>query len=63
MKPFGRLDSASRAAAVRERVSRLLGDDRDREIAESYRPAYSEHSQDEAVGEAGLGLLALALDA
>lgn len=54
---------ASRAAAVREGVSRLLGEERDQEIAESYRRAYSEHPEDEAFGEAGAALLAEAVAA
>jgi len=49
---------ASRAAAVREAVSRLLGEEREREIAESYRRGYSEHPEDERMGEAGLALMA-----
>ncbi len=54
---------ASRAAAVREGVSRLLGEERDREIAESYRRAYSEHPEEEIFGEVGLALLAEAVAA
>jgi Arc/MetJ-type ribon-helix-helix transcriptional regulator len=49
---------ASRAAAVREGVSRLLGEQRNREIAESYRRAYCEHPEDERFGEVGRALLA-----
>lgn len=52
---------ASRAAAVREGVSRLLGEERDREIAASYRRAYSEHPEEEWFGEVGAALLAEAV--
>lgn len=51
----------SRAAAVREALERLLADEREREIAESYRRAYADHPaqpQDDALGEAGLTLMA-----
>lgn len=54
---------ASRAAAVREGVSRLLGEERDREIAASYRRAYSEHPEEEWFGEVGATLLAEAVAA
>lgn len=52
---------ASRAAAVREGVSRLLRAERERQIAESYRRAYSEQPQEEWLGETGAALLAEAV--
>lgn len=52
---------ASRAAEVREGVSRLLGEEQTRAIAESYRRAYSEHPEDERMGEVGLALMAEAV--
>jgi len=52
---------ASRAAAVREGVSRLLRAERERQIAESYRRAYSEQPQEEWLGEMGAALLAEAV--
>jgi Arc/MetJ-type ribon-helix-helix transcriptional regulator len=48
----------SRAAAVREGLERLLADEREREIAEDYRRAYSKQPEDEAIGQAGLTLMA-----
>ncbi|PZS33785.1 MAG: hypothetical protein DLM61_04575, partial [Pseudonocardiales bacterium] len=44
---------ASRAAAVREGLTRLLREERDREIAESYRRAYSKHPEEEWFGKVG----------
>ena len=55
----GRFDS--RAAAVREGLERLLDDERERAIGESYRRAYSDQPQDESLGEAGAALLAEAV--
>lgn len=43
----------SRADAVRAGLRMLLQEERNREIAESYRRAYSEHPQDERLAEAG----------
>ena len=48
----------SRAAAVREGLERLLRDEREREIAESYRRAYATHPEEEWLGEVGLALAA-----
>ncbi len=48
----------SRAAAVREGLELLLAHEREREIAEDYRRAYSERLEDEAIGEAGATLMA-----
>ena len=48
----------SRAAAVREGLERLLADECEREIAEDYRRAYSTYPEDEAIGQAGLTLMA-----
>ncbi|MGI9094822.1 MAG: ribbon-helix-helix domain-containing protein [Thermoleophilaceae bacterium] len=48
----------SRAAAVREGLQRLLHEEREREIAEDYRRAYTDRPEEEAVGEAGLTLMA-----
>jgi Arc/MetJ-type ribon-helix-helix transcriptional regulator len=44
----------SRAAAVREGLSRLLGEEREREIEEAYRRGYGTHPQEAWVGEVGL---------
>lgn len=48
----------SRAAAVREALERLLAEEREEEIADSYRRAYAAHPEDEALGEAGATLMA-----
>jgi Arc/MetJ-type ribon-helix-helix transcriptional regulator len=48
----------SRAAAVREALERLLADEREQEIAESYRRAYADHPEEERLGEVGLALAA-----
>jgi Arc/MetJ-type ribon-helix-helix transcriptional regulator len=48
----------SRAAAVREGLDRLLGEEHEREIAASYRRAYLEHPEEEWVGEVGSVLAA-----
>lgn len=48
----------SRAAAVREALERLLDSERERAIAASYRRAYAEHPEEEALGEAGATLMA-----
>jgi Arc/MetJ-type ribon-helix-helix transcriptional regulator len=42
----------SRAAAVRAGIGELLREQRDREIAEEYRRAYSEHPQEPWFAEA-----------
>lgn len=55
----GRFDS--RAAAVREALERLLREERERAISESYRRAYSAQPQDDSLGEAGAALLAEAV--
>lgn len=47
---------ASRAAAVRAAIDMLLREERERDIAEEYRRAYSEHPAEPWVGEAGLTL-------
>lgn len=44
----------NRAAAVREGLSRLLGEEREREIEEAYRRGYGAHPQEAWVGEVGL---------
>jgi Arc/MetJ-type ribon-helix-helix transcriptional regulator len=43
----------SRAAAVRAGICELLREQRDREIAEEYHRAYSEHPQEPWFAEAG----------
>lgn len=48
----------SRAAAVRQGLDRLLEDEREREIAASYRRAYADRPEEEWVGEVGLALAA-----
>lgn len=47
----------SRSAALREGLSRLLREEREREIESAYRRAYETHPQEEAVGRDGLILL------
>jgi len=48
----------SRAAGVRQALTQLLADLREREIARQYHDAYARHPDDPAVGEAGAKLLA-----
>lgn len=48
----------NRAAAVREALKVLLAELRERVIEEAYRKAYTEHPQEEWVGEVGLRLMA-----
>ena len=48
----------SRADAIRQALTRLLGELREQQIAREYREAYSQHPDDPAVGEAGAKLLA-----
>jgi len=47
---------ASRSDALRQGLERILREERDREIVESYRRAYAEHPQEESEN----GLLAFA---
>lgn len=49
---------ANRAAAVREGLDRLLREEHERDIAASYRRAYTEHPEEEWIGEVGLALAA-----
>ena len=58
-----RLDAAvargvfpSRAAAVRVGLQRLLGEEREAQIAEAYRRGYATERQEDWIGEAGLRL-------
>jgi Arc/MetJ-type ribon-helix-helix transcriptional regulator len=58
-----RLDAAvargvfpSRAAAVRAGLQRLLGEEREAQIAEAYRRGYASDPEADWVGEAGLRL-------
>jgi len=58
-----RLDAAvargvfpSRAAAVRAGLQRLLGEEREAQIAEAYRRGYATEPQEDWIGEAGLRL-------
>jgi Arc/MetJ-type ribon-helix-helix transcriptional regulator len=58
-----RLDAAvargvfpSRAAAVRAGLRRLLGEEREAQIAEAYRRGYATEPQADWIGEAGLRL-------
>lgn len=60
----GRLDEVigrglfpSRAEAVRAGLRMLLREERDREIAESYRRAYAEHPQENDFAEASAVML------
>ena len=43
---------------MREGLSKLLREERDREIAENYRHAYEKYPQEDWVGEVGLWALA-----
>jgi Arc/MetJ-type ribon-helix-helix transcriptional regulator len=52
---------ANRSEALRAGFARLLHEERDREIAEAYRRGYTDHPQEDWVGEAGLAAFA-ALD-
>lgn len=49
---------ASRAAAVRAGLNRVLAEEREREIADAYRRGYEQAPQEEWVGEAGLAFMA-----
>ena len=49
---------ASRSDALREGLALLLREEREREIEEAYRRAYTEHPQEDWIGEAGLALFA-----
>lgn len=53
----------SRSAAIREGLSKLLREEREREIAEQYRRAYEKHPQEEWIGEVGLWALEQIVDA
>jgi Arc/MetJ-type ribon-helix-helix transcriptional regulator len=53
---------ASRAAAVREALDRLLAAEREREIAEEYRRAYAQHPEEEWVGRVGEALMAESIE-
>ena len=48
---------ASRSEALREGLTRLLREERDREIAEQYRLAYEKYPQEDWIGEVGLWAL------
>lgn len=52
---------ASRAEAVRAGLELVLARQREQEIAEEYRRAYTERPQEEWVGEAGASLMGEAL--
>jgi len=54
---------ASRSEALREGLSKLLREERDREIAENYRQAYEKYPQEERVGQDGLALFAAWVEA
>ena len=49
---------ASRSDALREWLDRLLSDEREREIEDSYRRAQERHPDDEAAADAGLAAFA-----
>jgi Arc/MetJ-type ribon-helix-helix transcriptional regulator len=49
---------ANRSEALREGLERVLYEERQREIDESYAAAYAKHPQEEWVGELGLAGLA-----
>jgi len=57
-KAIARGRFSNRAAAVREGLSRLLGEEREREIEEAYRRGYGAHPQEAWVGEVGLASFA-----
>jgi Arc/MetJ-type ribon-helix-helix transcriptional regulator len=48
----------TRSAALRAGLERLLGEERERAIAEAYARGYEKHPQEEWVGEVGLAGLA-----
>lgn len=48
----------SRSAALRAGLTRVLREERDREIAEAYRRGYGKYPQEEWIGEAGLAAFA-----
>jgi Arc/MetJ-type ribon-helix-helix transcriptional regulator len=45
---------ANRSEAMREALAMLLKEEREREIEEAYRRAYTEHPQEDWIGEVGL---------
>lgn len=45
---------ANRSEALRAGLARVLKDEREREIEESYRRGYGEHPQEEWIGKLGL---------
>lgn len=54
---------ASRAAAVRAGLERVLREERDRDLAEAYRRGYGAQPAEAAFGQAGLELMAEAVRA
>ncbi len=48
---------ASRSEALREGLSNLLREEREREIVDAYRRGYEKHPQEDWVGEVGLWAL------
>ncbi|MGH2714535.1 MAG: ribbon-helix-helix domain-containing protein [Thermoleophilaceae bacterium] len=52
----------SRAAAVREALERLLAEEREGEIVEQYRRAYSRDPQEDWVGRVGEALMAESIE-
>ena len=54
---------ANRSEALREALTLLLKEEREREIEEAYRRAYTEHPQEDWIGEVGLWAFAQILAA
>jgi Arc/MetJ-type ribon-helix-helix transcriptional regulator len=53
----------SRSEALRQGLTLLLRQERDRAIAAAYRRGYGEYPQEEAAGRAGLALLGASVEA
>lgn len=53
---------ASRSEALREGLALLLREEREREIEEAYRRAYTEFPQEDWVGEVGIALLSALIE-
>jgi Arc/MetJ-type ribon-helix-helix transcriptional regulator len=54
---------ASRSDALRAGLARVLHEEREREIDEAYRRGYTEHPQEEWVGQVGIAALAAFFEA
>jgi Arc/MetJ-type ribon-helix-helix transcriptional regulator len=54
---------ANRSEALRAGLTRLLREDREREIEEAYAKGYGQHPQEEWIGRAGLAAFAAFVEA